>query len=57
MPKGTKPAPPQQSTLGELWGGKKKRETNKEEVKEDKMEVDGIGARITASKLTCFDAS
>lgn len=54
MPKGTKPAPPQQSTLGEMWGKKKKREPDANLAQEDKMDIDKAGARVCDSKLTCF---
>ncbi|GJE86143.1 DNA ligase I [Phanerochaete sordida] len=43
MPKGTRPAPPQQSTLGELWGKKKKREPDATVAQDDKMNVDKTG--------------
>ncbi|KAG1862265.1 ATP-dependent DNA ligase [Suillus subluteus] len=36
MPKNSKPAPPQQSNLAEMWGGKKRKpNTNEESVKEE----------------------
>lgn len=45
VPKGMKPAPPQQSTLGEMWGKKKKREPEVKVEQENKMDVDKTGAR------------
>ena len=57
LPKDMKPAAPQQSTLGEMWGKKKKREPEAKVVQEDKMDVDRAGARVCGSKLTRFDAS
>lgn len=57
MPKGVKPAPPQQSTLGEMWGKKKKREPEAIIAHENKMDVDKTGARPYWSKLACLDAS
>jgi DNA ligase-1 len=36
MPKNSKPTPPQQSNLAEMWGGKKRKpNTNEEGVKEE----------------------
>ena len=49
MPKGMKPAPPQQSTLGEMWGGKKKRDTEAKPADDDDMIVDGAGARVVTA--------
>ena len=42
MPKGLKPAPPQQSKLEEMWG-KKKKSVKKEEEEDVKMDVEPSG--------------
>lgn len=45
MPKGIKAAPPQQATLGAMWGAKKKKDTPKEPKVEDiSMDIDQAGA-------------
>lgn len=45
MPKGIKAAPPQQATLGAMWGAKKKKDTPKEpKAEEVSMDIDQAGA-------------
>ena len=56
MPKGAKPAPPQQSTLGEMWGKKKTREPDAKVAQDDKMNVDKTGTRVYLLKLARLDA-
>jgi hypothetical protein len=48
MPKGAKQAPPQQSTLGEMWGGKKKNNTKKKEVESDGAAFNSAFTRLVA---------
>ncbi|EKM61067.1 uncharacterized protein PHACADRAFT_204217 [Phanerochaete carnosa HHB-10118-sp] len=43
--KGMKPAPPQQSTLGEMWGKKKKREPEVKVAQENNMDVEDTSER------------
>lgn len=38
MPKSVKPAPPQQSSLAEMWGGKRKRTEGADTVKDKSLE-------------------
>jgi DNA ligase-1 len=40
MPKNNKPAPPQQSNLAEMWGGKKRKPNASEESVTEKVIVD-----------------
>jgi len=57
MPKGSKPAPPQQSSLKEMWGGKAKKDKAKgdgkkdasrlQEDEDDKMNVNGVPFHVS----------
>jgi hypothetical protein len=47
MPKGAKPAPPQQTSLAELWTGKAKASAKPKKIEEpqDKMDVEETAAK------------
>lgn len=60
MPPSTKPAPPQQSSLMEMWAGKNKKVKGKEkeEPKEDASQIQKNGAddkmNIDGTHNTCY---
>ncbi|KAF8898762.1 hypothetical protein BD779DRAFT_1485423 [Infundibulicybe gibba] len=51
MPKSIKPAPPQQSSLSEMWGGKRKYSTVKEQPDDDdnNVQTESSGTKIAKS--------
>ena len=46
MPKGTKPPPPQQSSLEQMWKPKQRREEKGKDEKRDEMNVDAPGTSL-----------
>jgi DNA ligase-1 len=52
MPKNNKPAPPQQSNLAEMWGGKKRKPNTSEESVTEKVIVDGKADEPVKSEIS-----
>ncbi|KAG1769209.1 ATP-dependent DNA ligase [Suillus occidentalis] len=52
MPKNNKSAPPQQSNLAEMWGGKKRKPNTSEESVTEKLIVDGKADESVKSEIT-----
>jgi DNA ligase-1 len=52
MPKNNKPAPPQQSNLAEMWGGKKRKPNTNEESVTEEVIIDGKADESVKSEIS-----